>query len=76
MYPLERIKYSEEEHNQSNAFCEELKAEMKVTAQTVVTIGKVIQKEGSWKGGSYTWPIWMVQLILEKIVNGMPPVAI
>ena len=49
---------------------------MKVTAQPVVTIGKVIQKEGARKGGSYTYPIWLVQLILEHILNGTPPAAI
>ena len=49
---------------------------MKVTTQTVVTIGKVLQKEGSGRGGSYTWTIWMVQLILEQFVNDTPPEAI
>ena len=43
---------------------------MKVNAQPVVTIGKVPQKEGSRKGGSHIWPIWIVQLILEQLVNG------
>ena len=46
---------------------------MKVNAPPVVTIWKVIQNEGSGKGVSHTWPIWMVELILENLVNGTPP---
>ena len=57
-------------------FCEELKSNLNITDQPVFTIGKVLQKEGSGKGGSYNWPIWMVQLILEHLVNGTPPSAI
>ena len=49
---------------------------MKVTDNPVVTIGKVLQKEGYRKGGSYTWPIWMVQLILEQLANRTPPADI
>ena len=49
---------------------------MKVNAQPVVTIGKVPQKEGSRKGGSHIWPIWIVQLILEQLVNVMLPAFI
>ena len=49
---------------------------MKVTAKPVAAIGKVIQKEGSRKVGSYTCPIWMVQLILEKLLNCTPLSAI
>ena len=49
---------------------------MKVTDNPVVTIGKVLQKEGYSKGGSYTWPIWMVQLILEQLANRTPPADI
>ena len=49
---------------------------MKVTAQTVVTIGKVLQKEGYRKRGSYTWTIWTIKMILEQLVNGTPPEAI
>ena len=64
MSQLARIKSAEEEHDKSNVACEELKAELKVTAQPVVNIGKVLQKERSGKGGSYTCTIWMVQLIL------------
>ena len=44
MYQLERIKYAEEERDQSNVGCEELTDKLKVTAHTVVTIGKVLQK--------------------------------
>ena len=73
---MARIKSGEEDHDQSNVFREELKADTKVTAHHIVTISKVLQKWGSGKGGSYTWTIWMVQLILEKIVNCMPPAAI
>ena len=72
MYRLARIKSAEEDNNQSNFVCEELKAKLKVTSQPVLTIGKVIQKNGAGKGGSYTWPTWMVQLILEQLVNDMP----
>ena len=57
-------------------FCEELKSNLNITDQPVFTIGKVLQEEVSGKGGSYTWPIWMVQLILEHLVNGMPLSAI
>ena len=64
MYRLERIKYAEESHDQSNVACGERKVKLKITAQPVVTIGSVIQKEGARKVDSYTWPIWMVQLIL------------
>ena len=49
---------------------------MKVTTQTVVTIDKVLQKEGSGRGGSYTWTIWTIKIILEQLVNGTPPEAI
>ena len=49
---------------------------MKLTAQPIVTIGKVLQKDGSGNGGPYNWTIWMLQLILEQIVNSMPPEAI
>ena len=45
---------------------------MKVSTQPIVNVGKVLQKERSGKGGSYTWPIWMVQLILYQLVNYMP----
>ena len=44
MYQLARIKYAEEYHDQSNVVCEEIKAELKVTAQPSVTIGGVLQK--------------------------------
>ena len=61
MSQLARIKYSKEDHDWSNIVCEELKSELKVTSQPVVTIGTVLQKEGVGKGGSYTWPIYTVQ---------------
>ena len=73
---MKRIKSAEEYHDQYNVVCEELKVELKLTDHTVVTIGKVRQKEESGKGGSYTWPIWMVQLILVQLVNGMPPESV
>ena len=69
MSQLEKTKSVEQKNDQYNVIFEELKAEMKVTAKSVVAIGKVIQKEGSRKVGSYTWPIWMVQIILEKLLN-------
>ena len=37
MYQLARIKFAEEDHDQSNVVCEEIKAELKVTAKTIVT---------------------------------------
>ena len=37
-------------------------------------VGKI--KEGGGHGGNCTWPLWMVQLILESLVNGTPPSAI
>ena len=49
---------------------------MKVTSQPIVTFGKVPQKEVSGKGWSYNWPIWIVQLILEQLVDGTLPAAI
>ena len=76
MTQLARIKYVEEYHDQSNVVCEELKEDLEVTAQHVVTIGKVIQKERSRKVGYYTWPIWVVQFILKNLVNGTPPASI
>ena len=76
MSRLEIIKSAEDDQYQSNVVCEDLKAKLKAIAQPLVTIGKVIQKEGAGKGGYYTWLIWMVQLILEQIVNGTPPAAI
>ena len=36
MSQLERIKYAEEDHDQSNIVCEILKAKLKVTAYPVV----------------------------------------
>ena len=44
MPQLARIKYAEEDHNQSNVVCEEIKAKMKVTSHPVVTIGKLLKK--------------------------------
>ena len=76
MSRLARKKSAEEDHDHSSIVCEELKAEMKVTAPSVATIDKVLQKEGARKGGSYTWSIWIVQLILDQLVNGTPPAAI
>ena len=49
MSRLSIIKSTEEDHDQSNVVCEELKDKLKVTAHPVVTIGKVLQKEGSGK---------------------------
>ena len=72
MSRLARKKYAGEDHDNSNLVCKELKADLKVTTHTVVTIGKLIQKEGAGKEGPYTRTIWMVQLILKNIVNGMP----
>ena len=46
MSQLARIKSAEEDHDKFNVVREELKAELKVTAQPVVSIGKVLQKEG------------------------------
>ena len=69
----EILKSEENYHNHSNVVCEELKADLKLNSQPVVTIGKLLQKDVSGKGGSYNWPIWMVQLILENLVNGTPP---
>ena len=59
-----RIKSAEEDHDNSNVVCEELKSEIKANDHPVVAIGKILQKEVAGKGGSYNWPIWMVQLIL------------
>ena len=75
MSQLARIKYSKDDHDQSNVVCEELKADLEITVQNIVTIWKVLQKEESGKGGSYTCLIWMVQLILEHLLNGTPPAA-
>ena len=69
-------KYSEEYHDQSNVVCGELKANMNENSQSVVAIGKVPQKEAAGKGGYYTWPICMVQFILDKLVNGTLETAI
>ena len=44
MYQLERIKSAENDHDQSNVVCEEIKSKLKITAQPVVTIGTLIQK--------------------------------
>ena len=33
-------------------------------------------KEGIGHGGTVTWPLWMVQLILESLVNGTPPSSV
>ena len=69
-------KSAEEDHYRSNVVCEELKSELNVTSRPVITIGKVVQKEVYGKGGSSTWPIWIVQPILEQHVNCMPPASI
>ena len=76
MSRLARIKSAEEDHDWSNVVCEELKAKLKLNAHPVVTIGKLLQKYGSGKVGSYTWPICMVKLILEQLVNEIPTEAI
>ena len=65
---MARIKYAEEDHDQSNVLCEELKAEMKVTVKAVGNVYKVLQKERYGKGGSYPFPKCMVQLILEQLM--------
>ena len=44
MSRLSRIKSTEEDHDQSNLVCGELKDKLKVTAHPVVTIGKLLQK--------------------------------
>ena len=49
---------------------------MKVSTQPIVNVGKVLQKERSGKGGSYTWPICMLQLILKQLINGTLPAVI
>ena len=46
MSRLEITKCSEEDHEQSNAFFGELKAELNVTSQPVVSIGKSTPKRG------------------------------
>ena len=76
MSRLEIIKFTKQYHDQSNVVCEELKADMKITSQPVVINGKVLKKEGSGKGDSYTCPMCMVQLILGQIVNDTSLVAI
>ena len=48
---------------------------MKVTDQSIVTIWKVIHKEGAGKIGYNTWLVWTVTLILDNLVNDMPPAA-
>ena len=48
---LASIKYAKEEHDQSKVICEELKSNLKVNYQPIVTIGKAPQKEGSGKEG-------------------------
>ena len=73
MSRLARMQSAEEDHYQSSVFCEELEAKLNLTAQSVVTIWKLLHKEGYDKGGHYNWPILMVQLILEQLVNGKPP---
>ena len=47
---------------------------VQVAAQPIYVIGKELQKEGR-KGGSYTWPVNILQLTLEMLVNGTPPAA-
>ena len=73
---MEIIESAKEYHDQSNVVWEEIKDDLKVTAQPVITISKLLQKEVSGKRGAYIFLIWMVQLILEQIVNGTPPAAI
>ena len=68
----EILKSEENYHNHSNVVCEELNADLELTDQHVINIGNVLQKEGAGKGGSYAWPIWMVQHVLENILNGTP----
>ena len=69
---LAKIKDVEEDHYQPNVVREELKTDLKVHVQPVVTTRKVPPKKGYGKGGSYTCPIWMKQLILEQLINGTP----
>ena len=33
-------------------------------------------REGDQHGGAYTWPLWILQLVLEMLVNGAPPSSI
>ena len=54
MSRLEIKKYAEEDHDQSSVVSEEIKYKLEVTAQYAVIIGKLLQKEGDGKGGSYT----------------------
>ena len=42
MSRLEGIKSSEYYHGKSNGVCEDIKVKMKLTGQTVVTIGKLL----------------------------------
>ena len=33
-------------------------------------------REGCNHGGAYTWPLWILQLVLEMLVHGAPPSSI
>ena len=46
MSRLARIKSAEDYHDKSNVVFEKLKSKLEVTAQLVVTIGKVLEKRG------------------------------
>ena len=41
-------------------------------------VSKAIRKvrEEGKHGGSHTWPLWILQLVLEMLVNGTPPSAV
>ena len=44
------------------------------TSNDIKEVRKI--KEGFGHGGTITWPLWMVQLILESLVNGTPPSSV
>ena len=65
---LDKLKTSEKRSSELLNMIEDLKSNY---AQ------RYIQKyKTSQKGGCHTWPLWMLQLILELLANGTPPSTI
>ena len=57
--------------------CSELRSKVvEVSDAKKCTDIKFCKVTNQARGGAHTWPLWMVQLILEQLVNGTPPSAI
>jgi len=69
---------SEDATKKAEAIIDKYKIDVNSSSSTRCRMKKELETEAAAKrhGGSKQWPVWVVQLICELLVNGTPPSAV